>query len=78
MLVLSAPRSTSLVLAYHAYGTVSPMTLLILRLLRVVRNIYGRRGLCSLALGFGSSMGFLVDVHPSASVHSTTRLLRMR
>ena len=34
-LVLSAPRSTSLVLAYHVYGTASAMMLLVLRLLRV-------------------------------------------
>ena len=31
MLVLSAPRSTSLVLAYHAYGTASAMTLSVRR-----------------------------------------------
>ena len=76
MLVLSAPRSTSLVLAYHAYGTASAMTLLILRLLRVARNMYSRRGLCSLVLGPGSIISFLVDVHSSAGVHSTTRLLQ--
>ena len=76
MLVLSAPRSTSLVLAYHAYGTASAMTLLVLRLLRVAWNMYSRRGLCSLVLGPGSIMSFLVDVHSSAGVHSTTRLLQ--
>ena len=76
MLVLSAPRSTSLVLGYHAYGTASAMTLLILRLLRVAWNMYSRRGLCSLVLGPGSIMSFLVDVHSSAGVHSTTRLLQ--
>ena len=76
MLVLSAPRSTSLVLGYHAYGTASAMTLLILRLLRVARNMYSRRGLCSLVLGPGSIISFLVDVHSSAGVHSTTRLLQ--
>ena len=67
MLVLSAPRSTSLVLAYHAYGTASAMTLLVLRLLRVAWNMYSRRGLCSLVLGPGSIMSFLVDVHSSAA-----------
>ena len=76
VLVLSAPRSTSLVLAYHAYGTASAMTLLILRLLRVARNMYSRRGLCSLVFGPGSIISFLVDVHSSAGVHSTTRLLQ--
>ena len=76
MLVLSAPRSTSLVLAYHAYGTASAMMLLVLRLLRVVWNMYSRRGLCSLVLGPGSIMSFLVDVHSSAGVHCTTRLLQ--
>ena len=76
MLVLSAPRSTSLVLAYHAYGTASAMTLLVLRLLRVAQNMYSRRGLCSLVLGPGGIMGFLVDVLSSAGVHPTTRLLQ--
>ena len=76
MLVLSAPTSTSLVLAYHAYGTTSAMTLLILRLLRVAWNMYSRRGLCSLVLGPGGIMGFLVDVLSSAGVHPTTRLLQ--
>ena len=76
MLVLSALRSTSLVLAYHAYGTASAMTLLVLRLLRVAWNMYSRRGLCSLVLGPGGIMNFLVDVHSSAGVHPTTRLLR--
>ena len=76
MLVLSAPRSTSLVLGYHAYGTASAMTLLILRLLRVAWNMYSRRGLCSLVLGPGGIMGFLVDVLSSAGVHPTTRLLQ--
>ena len=76
MLVLSGPRSTSLVLGYHAYGTASAMTLLILRLLRVAWNMYSRRGLCSLVLGPGGIMGFLVDVLSSAGVHPTTRLLQ--
>ena len=76
MLVLSAPRSTSLVLAYHVYGTASAMTLLVLRVLRVARNMYSRRGLRSLVLGPGSIISFLVDVHSSAGVHSTTRLLQ--
>ena len=72
---LERPEIHSLVLAYHAYGTASAMTLLILRLLRVAWNMYSRRGLCSLVLGPGGIMSFLVDVHSSASVHSTTRLL---
>ena len=76
MLVLSGPRSTSLVLGYHAYGTTSAMTLLILRLLRVAWNMYSRRGLCSLVLGPGGIISFLVDVLSSAGVHPTTRLLR--
>ena len=76
MLVLSAPRSTSLVLGYHAYGTASAMTLLVLRLLRVAWNTYSRRGLCSLVLGPGGIMSFLVDVLSSAGVHPTTRLLQ--
>ena len=75
MLVLSASRSTNLALGYHAYGTASAMTLLILRLLRVAWNMYSRRGLCSLVLGPGGIMSFLVDVHSSAGVHSTVRLL---
>ena len=73
MLVLSAPRSTSLVLGYHAYGTASAMTLLILRLLRVAWNMYSRRGLCSLVLGPGNIMSFLVGVHSSAGVRSEER-----
>ena len=76
MLVMSAPRSTSLVLGYHAYGTASAMTLLILRLLIVARNMHSRRGLCSLVLGPGGIMSFLVDVLSSAGVHPTTRLLQ--
>ena len=76
MLVLSAPRSTSLVLAYHANGTASAMTLLILRLLRVAWNMYSRRGLCSLVLGLGSTVSTLIDGCSSAGVHSTTRLLQ--
>ena len=76
MLVLSASRFTSLALGYHAYGTASAMTLLILRLLRVARNMYSHRGLCSLVFGPGSIISFLVDVHSSAGVHPTTRLLR--
>jgi hypothetical protein len=75
-LVLSAPRSTSLVLAYHAYGTASAMMLLVLRLLGVAWNMYSRRGLCNLVFGPGSIMSFLVDVYSSAGVHSTTRLLQ--
>ena len=71
MLVLSAPRSTSLVLAYHAYGTASAMTLLVLRLLRVARNMYSRRGLRSLVLGPGSVVSSLVNVRSSAGVFST-------
>ena len=76
MLVLSAPRSTSLVLAYHANGTASAMTLLVLRLLRVAWNTYSRRGLCSLVLGPGSTVSSLVDARSSAGVYPTTRLLR--
>ena len=78
MLVLSAPRSTSLVLGYHAYGTASAMTLLILCLLGVAWNMYSRRGLCSLVLGPGSIVSFLVDVRSSAGILPTTRLLRWR
>ena len=76
MMVLTGPRSTSLVLGYHAYGTASAMTLLILRLLRVAWNMYSHRGLCSLVLGPGGIMSFLVDVLSSAGVHPTTRLLQ--
>ena len=52
------------------------MTLLVLRLLRVARNMYSRRGLCSLVLGLGSTMSTLIDGCSSAGVHSTTRLLQ--
>ena len=78
MLVLSAPGSTSLILAQQTYGTASTMTLSVLRLLRWARNKRGRRGLRRLALGPGSVVSFLVDVRPSADVYPTTRLLRWR
>ena len=78
MLVLSAPGSTSLILAKQTYGTASTMTLSVLRLLRWARNKRGRRGLRRLALGPGSIVSFLVDVHSSAGVHFTTRLLQQR
>ena len=78
MLVLSAPGSTSLILAQQTYGTASTMTLSVLRLLRWARNKRGRRGLRRLALGPGSVVSFLVDVRPSAGVYPTTRLLRWR
>ena len=69
MLVLSAPRSTSLVLAYHANGTASAMTLLVLRLLRVARNMYSHRGLCSLVLGPGSIIASSsTSILPPASI----------
>ena len=76
MLVLSALRSTSLALVYHAHGAASARALWILRLLRVAWNMYSHQGLCSLVLGPGSIISFLVDVHSSAGVHSTTRLLQ--
>ena len=78
MLVLSTPRSTSSILVQQAYGTENTMTLSVLRLLRWAWYMYGRRGLCSLVLGPGSVVSFLVDVHPSANVYPTTRLLRWR
>ena len=77
-LVLSAPESTSLILAQQTYGTASTMTLSVLRLLRRARNKHGRRGLCRLALGPGSVVSFLVNVRPPADVYPTTRLLRWR
>ena len=76
MLVLSTPRSTSLILAQQTYGTANTMTLSVLRLLRWARNKHGRRGLRRLALGPGSIVSFLVDVRPSAGVYPTTRLLQ--
>ena len=78
MLILSAPGSTSLILAQQTYGTASTMTLSVLRLLRRARNKHGCRGLRRLALGPGSVVSFLVDVRPSADVYPTTRLLRWR
>ncbi len=78
MLVLSAPGSTSLILAQQTYGTASTMTLSVLRLLRWARNKRGRRGLRRLALGPGSVVSFLVDVRPSAGVYPTTHLLWWR
>ena len=76
MLVLSAPGSTSLILAQQTYGTANTMTLLVLRLLRWARCMYGRRGLRSLVLGLGSTVSTLIDGCSSAGVHSTTRLLQ--
>ena len=76
MLVLSTPRSTSSILSQRTYGTANTMTLSVLRLLRWARYMYGRRGLCSLVLGPGSIVRFLVDVRSSVGVHSTTRLLQ--
>ena len=76
MLVLSTPRSTSSILVQQTYGTANTMMLSVLRLLRWARNMYGRRGLRSLVLGPGSAVSSLVDVHSSASVYPTTRLLR--
>ena len=78
MLVLNIPRSTSLILAQRTYGAANAMTLLVPRLLRGARCAHGRRGLCRLVLGLGRTEGSLVDAHSSASVHSTTRLLRRR
>ena len=78
MLVLSATRTTSLILAQRTYGAANAMTLLVPRLLRGARCAHGRRGLCRLVLGLGSAVGTLVDAHSSAGVHSTTRLLRWR
>ena len=76
MQVLSTPRSTGSILAQQTYGTASTMTLSVSRLLRWARCVYGRQGLCSLVLGPGSIVSFLVDVRSSAGVYSTTRLLR--
>ena len=76
MLVLSTPRSTSSILIQQAHGTVSSMTLPVPRLLRWARCMYGRRGLRSLVLGPGSTVGSLIDVRSSTGVYPTTRLLR--
>ena len=76
MLVLSAPRPTSLILVQQAYSTANTMTLSVLRLLRWARCMYGCQGLRSLVLGPGSTVGSLVDAHSSAGVYPTTRLLR--
>ena len=76
MLVLSTPRSTSLILAQQTYGTASTMTLSVLRLLRWARYMYGHRGLRGLVLGPGSTVSFLVGACSSTSVYPTTRLLR--
>ena len=78
MLVLSTPRSTSLILVQQTYGTANTMTLSVLRLLRWARCMYGRRGLRSLVLGPGSTVSSLVDARSSAGVYPTTRLLRWR
>ena len=76
MLVLNATRTTSLILGQRTYGAANAMTLLVPRLLRWARWAYGHRGLRGLVLGLGSAVGTLVDVHSSAGVHSTVRLLR--
>lgn len=76
MLVLNSERSTSLILAQQAYGTVNTMTLLVPRLLRCARCAYGRRGLRGLVFGLGSTVSTLVDARSSASVNPTARLLR--
>ena len=76
MLVLNAARTTILILGQRTYGAANAMTLLVPRLLRWARWAYGRRGLRGLVLGLGSAVGTLVDVHSSAGVHSTVRLLR--
>ena len=78
MLVLNATRTTSLILGQRTYSAANAMTLLVPRLLRGARCSHGRRGLCRLVLGLGSAVGTLIDTHSSASVHSTTRLLRRR
>ena len=76
MLVLSATRTTSLILAQRTYGAANAMTLLVPCLLRGTRCAHGRQGLCRLVLGLGRTEGSLVDAHSSAGVHSTIRLLR--
>ena len=76
MLVLNATRTTSLILGQWTYGAANAMTLLVPPFLRWARWAYGRRGLRSLVLGLGSAVGTLVDVHSSAGIHSTVRLLR--
>ena len=76
MLVLSAPRPTSLILVQQAYGTANTMTLSVLRLLRWARDMYGRRGLCSLLLGPGSTVSSLVDARSSVGARPISRLLR--
>ena len=76
MLILSAPRSTSLALVYHAHGVANTMLLLVTCLLRRARCAYGRRGLCCLVLGLGSTVSTLIDGCSSAGVHSTTHLLQ--
>ena len=78
MLVLSAPRPTSLILVQQAYGTANTMTLSVLRLLRRTRRMRRHQCLCSLVLGPGSTVSFLVDVGSSTSVNPTTCLLRWR
>ena len=92
MLVLSTPRSTSSILVQQTHGTVSTITLLVPRLLRWARCMYGRRGLGvrpvlvgagyaangqrSLVLGPGSTVSSLVDARSSAGVRPISRLLR--
>ena len=76
MLVLNATRTTSLILGQRTYGAANAMTLLVPPFLRWARWAYGRRGLRGLVLGLGSAVGTLVDVHSSAGVYSTVRLLR--
>jgi len=63
MLVLSATRTTSLILAQRTYGAANAMTLLVPRLLRGARCAHGRRGLCRLVLGLGRTEGSLVDAY---------------
>ena len=76
MLVLSTPRSTSSILVQQTHGTVSTITLPVPRLLRWARCMYGRRGLCSLVLGPGSVVSFLVDVRSPVGVCPTNRSFR--
>ena len=76
MLVLSAARTTSLILAQRTYGAANAMTLLVPCLLRRARCAYRRRGLCRLVLGLGRTMSSLVDARSSVGVYPTGRWLR--
>src|SRR3954469_16270058 len=88
MLALSVPGSARSIWVQRAYGTVSTMTLSVLRLLRWARCVYGRpvigvadyaaSGQRGLVLGLVDTVGSLIGARSTAGVLPAGRLLRRR